>query len=741
MTVLGNVMVMVALGVSAISAILYYRSASVPKTPLVVPRRFMWLSALLVVVASLLLLLLFIRHDYTNGYVYSYSDNGLPLHFLLSSFYAGQQGSFLFWALCSGIIGVVLAGGMRRRGSEAAVMAVYMAVQSLLLILVLVKTPFVSLWELFPAAPATMPADGHGLNPLLQNFWMVIHPPVLFVGFAIMQVPFALALAGLWRKEFSILTERGFPWVLAATSVLGLGIMLGAYWAYGVLGWGGYWGWDPVENSSLVPWLTGIALLHTMLAQLRTNKYVRTNFILASVSFLLVVYSTFLTRSGILGDASVHAFADAGATVYWVLLGTLVVLSVASAGLIAVRWKELRPDTSDKNFLTRETALGAGTITLVLCAVVVLFGTSLPIFSTTRVEPSFYDATTLPIAVVMALLIGYSLFMQWEQQDGRETFRRSLVSLVAALLCSGALFAAGVRDVSGLLLIFTSLFALFVNIEIGVKIIRGDPRFLGGKFAHAGIALFFIGVIAAGQYQSKEHAVLPLNTPREVLGHTLTYTGYEPIDGGKFAFNIRVGTGNEAPVMAPVMFETGEQGVMRNPDILTKATRDFYVSPVSLQEGTRAANAGETYTITKGSAVSMGDVKAKFISFDMGSHSAEGMGAGSNVTIGSVIELSAGKATETIVPALMTAGGQRQQKPAVSRLMNATVTLVDMKVSMGTEASSVTLQVQRAGGANAEPEALVIEASIKPYINLLWGGTLVMMVGFILAILKRSKEA
>ena len=741
MTVLGNVMVIVALGTSIISAILYFRAVAVPRSPLVLPRRLMWLSTLLVTAASVLLLVLFLRHDYSNGYVYSYSDNALPIHFLISSSYAGQQGSFLFWALCSVTIGVILARGMRRRGGEAAVMGVYLAVQSLLLLLLAVKSPFVSLHDLFPGAPAIAPPDGRGLNPLLQNFWMVIHPPVLFIGFAAMEVPFALALAGLWRRELSILTDRGFPWVLAATGILGLGIMLGAYWAYGVLGWGGYWGWDPVENSSLVPWLTGMALLHTMLAQLRTNKYMRTNFFLAAVSFLLVIYSTFLTRSGILGDASVHAFTDAGATVYWVLLGTLFVLSAATAMLLALRWRELRPEAADKNFLTRESGLGAGTITLVLTAAVVLFGTSLPIFSTTRVEPSFYDTTLLPIAILMALLIGYSLYMQWEQQDGRETFRRSLVALGAALLSSAALYAAGIREVPGLLLIFTSLFALFVNVEIGVRIARGDPRFLGGKVAHAGMALFFIGVIAAGQYQSKQHAVLPLNTPTEVLGHTLTYTGYAPAGGNKFAFHVKVGSGSDAAVMSPVMFETGEQGIMRTPDILTTATRDFYLSPVNLQEGGPAAGGGATYTLAKGMPGAIEGVQATFIRFDMGNHAAGGMGSGEPVSIGSVIELKSGGETETITPAMVTAAGERQQKPAMSRLMRAAVALVDMKIAMGDGASTVTLQVEKEGSVGARPDALVVEASIKPYINLLWGGTFLMMIGFVLAILKRSKEA
>jgi cytochrome c-type biogenesis protein CcmF len=488
---------------------------------------------------------------------------------------------------------------------------------------------------MFPGAPASPPPDGRGLNPLLQNIWMVIHPPILFLGFAAMAVPFSMSVAGLWKKNAAILSEHAFPWLLFSVAVLGLGIMLGAYWAYGVLGWGGYWGWDPVENSSLVPWLVGIGLLHTLLAQRRTNAYIRTNFALALVSFLLVLYSTFLTRSGVLGDASVHAFTDPGAQIYWLLLGGLVAVTAVSAALLVLRSRLFRPDEKRGGLLTRETMLGGGTIALLLSAAVILFGTSLPILSKTRVEPSFYDATNLPIAVIITILIGYSLFMQWEVQDGPYTFRRSLTSLGAAALSCILLLLAGVRDAGALLLIFTSLFALFVNVRIGAGAVRADWRSLGGKIAHAGIALFLIGVIATGRFSSKEHVSLPQYTPRTVLGRSMTYTGYTQRPDGKIVFNISVVSPGESFSLSPVMSPGGDQGVLRTPDIASFLMRDIYVSPVGVE-------------------------------------TAEATGASTNGVAG--------------------------------------------------------------------PESLVIDASVKPCINLLWGGTVVMMAGFLLAFVKRSKE-
>ena len=743
MTVLGNLVVLLALIASVLGTVQYYRAVS-SASVLGSARLWVRLSGVGVLLASILLLILLLRHEFANGYVYSYSSRSLPLHFLISSFYAGQEGSFLFWALCAALISFVLMRSTRRHKNEASVMAVYMGVQSFLLMLLFVKTPFISVWDKIAQIPAgQVPADGSGLNPLLQNFWMVIHPPVLFIGFAAMAVPFSFAVAGLWKKNYTLIATQAFAWVLGGVLVLGLGIMLGAYWAYGVLGWGGYWGWDPVENSSLVPWITGVALIHTILVQRRSQKFIRTSHFLALVSFILVVYSTFLTRSGVLGDSSVHSFTDPGAAAYWLLLAFLVALSFVGFGLLRARWDQLKVAQTAAPMMSRETALGAGAIALILSAIVILFGTSLPIFSATTVEPSFYDSTNLPIAIAMALLIGLSLYFQWGVDEAREVLRRAWKTFLASAVVTGALWFLGVQDAAVLVLAFTSIFALLVNLEIGMKIVRGDPRFLGGKLAHIGLALFFLGVISTGKYGETKHLSLEINTPQEAFGQTLTYTGYSPISNGKFAFHVVVEKDGERFDLAPVMFETGDQGLMRNPDIKSFATWDFYLSPVSLQQVDNGhGETAETYTIQKGETVSIGTVKATFVKFDMGQHDKDAMAQGSSgMSVGSVLQLTNGSATEMVTPvAVYSMDGAPTYKATQSKLMNAQIQLVSMNVGMGSEASAVTVGVTREDGHMHAPEALVVEASIKPYINLLWGGTLVMMFGFVLSILKRAKE-
>jgi cytochrome c-type biogenesis protein CcmF len=552
----------------------------------------------------------------------------------------------------------------------------------------------------------------------------------------------------LWRKDFQEWVAQAFPWILFAACSLGLGLMLGAYWAYGVLGWGGYWGWDPVENSSLVPWITSVALIHTLLAQRRSQKFVRTNFFLAIISFFLVVYSTFLTRSGILGDSSVHSFTDPGSTVYSLLVAFLAFIAVLGFGLMYLRRKELKPQNTESEFFSRETALGAGTIVLLLSAAVILFGTSLPIASTTTVEPSFYDRTNLPIAIGIGLLIGFSLFIQWGVDDWKSMLKRSLNSLAASVIISAVLWFVGVKESLMIAFVFSSAFAFFVNFEIGLRTAKGDLRLLGGKFAHIGMAIMFLGIIATGKYSSTKHLSLELNTPQQALGYNLTYIGYQPTHDGKFAFNVVVEKDGNRFQLAPVMFEAGEQGLMRNPDIASFLTKDVYISPVSLDQPASDAehdghdHENEMYTIPKGETVSLGAVKAKFVKFDMNAHSNDAMmSGGQGMAIGSVLELTDGATSETITPvAHYGTNGEPTYESSPSKLINGHIQLVSMNVGMGGSKSTITVKVQRTHASAPAPETLVVEASIKPYINLLWGGTVVMIAGFILAMFKRAKE-
>ncbi|RMD49431.1 MAG: cytochrome C biogenesis protein, partial [Ignavibacteria bacterium] len=318
---IGNILVTVALLGGIFSTLMYYFTLRGYENTLKPARISFHITTLSVIIASALLLQAILTHQYKYAYVFNYSNSDLSLGLLMSTFYAGQAGSFMLWLLFTAIIGVILMEyTSKREGLEPAVMMVFALATSFLALMVnpMLKSPFNYLWsegafvstskinQAFLSAPflqgfifsdntnnqmfvkitselvgnlkaAGIPFEnfliaGKGLNPLLQNFWMQIHPPMLFIGFSLSTVPFAFAFASLIKNDYKSWVQHSLPWTLASMMVLGLAIMLGGYWAYGVLGWGGYWGWDPVENSSFVPWLIGTALVHTMLVQKKTQS-------------------------------------------------------------------------------------------------------------------------------------------------------------------------------------------------------------------------------------------------------------------------------------------------------------------------------------------------------------------------------------------------------------------------------------------------------------------------------------
>ncbi|HTO23582.1 MAG TPA: cytochrome c biogenesis protein CcsA, partial [Spirochaetia bacterium] len=253
-----------------------------------------WLALL---ASALTLWRLIFSHDFTYQYVASYSSRGMPPHYLYAAFWGGQEGTFLLWALITCTLGLVM---MRQKHELTWTAMFFLNLPLIMLGLVTVmRGPFL----MFPAGQA--PPDGQGLNPLLQDPWMTIHPPVLFTGFSSLVAPFSLAMAGMVRRKYDGWIKPVLPWSCFSLTVLACGFIMGGVWAYKVLGWGGYWGWDPVENGSFIPWLSNAALLHGLLVQRVTGSLRRTNFFLAVTSYVLVLYASFLTRSGVLADFSV----------------------------------------------------------------------------------------------------------------------------------------------------------------------------------------------------------------------------------------------------------------------------------------------------------------------------------------------------------------------------------------------------------------------------------------------------
>lgn len=730
------------------AAFSYYQAATNKNRAVRFARRSFSLMTGGVLAASVLLMMYILRHQFEYSYVWSYSSRELPWQLLITAFWAGQEGSFLFWALCGAVMGVFLLRYTRRNRTEYETMAVYSLLQSFLLLLMIVKSPFTSIWDAFPGQipQGQLPVDGRGLNPLLQNFWMIIHPPVLFIGFAAAAVPFSLAVAALWRNTFSEWIARAYPWVLFTVVALGAGLMLGGYWAYGVLGWGGWWGWDPVENSSLVPWIISAALLHTMVVQRKTGKLVRTNFVLALSAFLLVIYSTFLTRSGILGESSVHSFVDPGKLVYSLLVVWMITVTALGFGILSRRWATLRSLSLPVGLFTRESFLSMAAATLAASAVVILFGTSWPLFSKSTVEPSFYDSMNLPIAIILAFLLGLSLLLQWRMESLPGLVRRTAFSLGSALAAAGILFMVGVTDARMLVLAFASCFALFVSVRHAYRIARDNPRLVGGALSHIGLALLFLAIIGSGRYGQKATATLPLNEPRSVLGYTLTYTGSHPLGDGKHEFMVHVEREGTSFSLEPVMYYSEySKSVMRNPDYASSPGRDFYIEPVSLEQDTTTARNDQRFLLLKGEPLTIGNAVVTFLRFDMNQYGAQEMTSGGGFPVGAVLEIRRGRKKEQLI-AISTF---RPNEPPVGQSVSLRdgslgFEFLSMNIDRESKKSSVLVGVtglsSNPAPAPARSERLVIEASVKPVMSAVWVGAVFILGGAVLALLQAKRQ-
>ncbi len=795
---IGNIFLTLGLAASVFTIIMYYLTNKGYENTLKPARAGYHFMAIMVIAASAMLLYAILTHQYQYKYVFNYSNGDLPTGLLMSTFYAGQEGSFLLWLLFTAITGLILLEyTSKRKNLEPQVMMVFTLAAAFLLLMVspMLKNPFSYIWseatfvdikhlnqsvlsmpfiqnflfqdpgggttfvkidsQLVSALSANGIAfgefliKGKGLNPLLQNFWMQIHPPILFVGFAMSTVPFAFAFSALMKNRYNDWVKQSLPWIVAATGILGLAIMLGGYWAYGVLGWGGYWGWDPVENSSLVPWIIGVAAIHTMLVQKRTQdkegngRFGKTNLILSIMMYLLVLYSTFLTRSGVLGDSSVHSFVDPGMTVYLLLIIFVLSFTLLGFGGIAYRWKDLTKFFNyEENLLSRELALFTGSVALIASAIIILVGTSAPIFGQS-VELRFYNELNLPIGIIIGFLNGFSLLLNWKATNGKSILQNSKISIGATFITTLLIIVlGGVYDPMLIIFTLSSAFALFINLEIAIKIIRGRKLFLGAYVSHVGIAFFMLGVIATGGFTKEQQVELPIGESTSIFGYELTFTGYEPFDNGrKYRFNVNIKDGGSDYNVAPVMYISDfNNSLMREPDILNRITKDFYVSPVSYSEGSNTHNHGTQVNLKKGDVYEFEGSKITFEKFNFPQDAMNQMMGGGEFAIGAVMQVDYDGKNYIVEPKMVSVDGNRTFVPAELKEANLLINLSNLDAAG--HVSLLLSKLNEDSGAVAESkEVLSIEASIKPFINLVWLGVIVMFAGFIMSTLRRTKES
>ncbi len=530
-------------------------------------------------------------HDYRYHYAWSHSSNELPTHYMISCFWEGQEGSFLLWMFWNMILGNILI--RTSKSWEPQVMTVFFVVQAFLASMLVGATfgdiklgssPFMMLSEVFPDAPvfldpAYMPENGQGLNPLLQNYWMVIHPPTLFLGFATSMVPFAYVIGGLMRKEGADWIKPALPWTLISSGILGLGIIMGGYWAYETLNFGGYWNWDPVENAVLVPWIVQIAALHVMVLNRRNGAFLSYGAGLVVATFVLVLYSNFLTRSGVLGESSVHAFTDLGLNSQLLLfLGGVTALGVA---YYAMRF-ELMKRVLDKKQEFIENLVLIGTLALLFSSLQILMGTSLPVFNKiaqaigidmnkTPLAGADYNKWQIWFAAIVCWVFSLTQFVWWNGKSkllSKKTSNRAFILIVTVMVLVGAwiYFAEysfvdlpeiseedkwsvvgsySLRIVSYALLLGGALVGIVVALLSATRLWKQNRDKLGGSVAHIGIACMLIGILfssgysevvslnntgyifsgEAGEEFNSENVLLKANEPAFMNDYQLVYRG------------------------------------------------------------------------------------------------------------------------------------------------------------------------------------------------------------------------
>jgi cytochrome c-type biogenesis protein CcmF len=611
--------------------------------------------------------------------------------------------------------------------------------------LMLVRSPFALI-------PGGAPPDGQGLNPLLQNPWMAIHPPATFLGFAAATIPFAYAMVALWKNDYSVWARRVTLWAALAFASLGAGICLGGYWAYMVLGWGGFWGWDPVENSSLVPWITSAIALHVLLVVRTKGMWHPTALLSCIFTFLFVMYSTFLTRSGVLGDFSVHSFTDLGINGY--LMGWISFFAILSLGSWAYRLKSIprgRPEPTGEtgDAVSLEAAMYWGMLALSLLAALVIIGTSAPLITSalvtlgtkvpflasalpkaaSNVTSVYYAQVSAPVAIMLGLLIAVVPVLAWRRTAMRQIVRRSRIPVAVGMASGIVAVLLGVTHPAMLMVVTFGTMALVANAAVLIRSPRRVHR-LGGYVTHVGVGFLLVGSVTSTVYGTSNKVMLPLNQPVKVGDYTVTYRGMkEPAKGHKTALDLlfvdRKGRKLEA---APPVFINSRNQYMTEPYVRKYPLHDLYVSPSGQPQSDAQA---EQMILAQGKSEEVAGYTIQFEKFVAGAMS------GDEIQVGVQLSVSRDGLTEQITPMLKVDQSNRQSVMAAATkdgMIQANI------LGISVDDRSVMLSI---GGNAVSPnstEAAAVEIGTKPLINFVWLGTILMILGGLFTVHRRSRE-
>lgn len=767
MYLFGTFLLMASLGMTLLAAISYGLVLRGQRAALSYARFGVYAALAGVLMSWTLLITVFLARRFDLDYVYNYSSRDLEFFFTIAASWAGQPGSFMIWLLWGAIASALLV--RRTKHFEPYVLMVVMAIQAAIIGFVLVLNPFQPLVDPTTGVALT-PGDGRGLNPLLHNFWMIIHPPILFVGYALTMIPFAFALAALWRRDYDTWVKRALPWTLSAWTFLGLALLLGGYWAYETLGWGGYWGWDPVENSSLVPWLILTALIHGMLVQRTHGGLRKTNLVLGVATYITVFYATFMTRSGVYANFSVHSFVAEG--IFEGLVGFQICLLAVAVISLIMRWNDIPARPLSDKFFSRDSFFVLAIITIVMTALVVGIGTSMPVISAIpgvghtlqewmgryfelddgtlmnpqaqpfedgrfSLAPSFYQRTVPPLGVVAIILLIVGPLLGWRDANLSHLLRALRWPAALAVVAAIVAMIVNVRDVLSLAYVAGGAFAFGTNLLMLVRTLRGGWLRIGGYLAHLGFTVMAIGMVASSAYATPDtRLTLAPGESARLFGYEFIFNGYQLDDQQRGVLDLTVSDGSRTFSAQPYLYYNQRMGAtMQTPSIHSYLWHDLYISPAGYDPERNPARP----VLGVDQSAQMGPYTVTFRGFNI---DREAMMRG-EAKVGAKVEV-------------LYEGQTIEVEPRVEVVVNPTTNESELQFIPATLPGGHTLRLLELDPTNrmvllegsgpgldnlpVVPAKAVIAVSVKPLVVLVWVGVILMVIGGAIALVRRYLE-
>jgi cytochrome c-type biogenesis protein CcmF len=804
----GHFFIVLSLVASLIAAFSYFRAArSINQQDAAYWKKLARTAFLIeaVSVIAIFSILFYIIHNHYFEYKYAWQHSSLSLEFkyLLACFWEGQEGSFMLWSFWHCALGVIII--VNGKKWEAPVMTVLSIVQFCLATMIagiyifswkMGSNPFILLRDSgvldnapayhmdFDVTKAMRPdyllsiRDGNDLNPLLQNYWMVIHPPVLFLGFASTIIPFAYAISPLWTKRRNEAldtswTRPALPWALFSGAVLGVGIMMGAMWAYESLTFGGYWAWDPVENASLVPWLVMIAGIHTLLIYKHSGHSLRTTHLFFILSFCLVLYSTYLTRSGVLDNSSVHSFTDQGMKQQ--LIAFLLIGVIPGLVLFMNRYKDIPAVRKEESTSSREFWMFIGSLVFFLSALLIIGKTSLPVFNkifnqkiAPPEEPELaYNRIQIFVAIIIATLTAVVQYLRYKQTPlqsfWKKIWKPTLITLAIAIpvialgdihyMAGGPVFLGAIWLGVG-----CSIYTVIANASYIWLGLKGNLKLSGGSIAHLGFGMVLVGILLS----SSKKEILSYNTSgiaisfgedsEQKSGENLTLVKGLSTDMGKYwvtyesdsahpkkqlwFYNIRFKSkdGKEEFVLQPNAFVNykGNEGLMANPSSRHYWDHDVFTYITSLPNPEKQKDksvykphlvkAGDTIFYSNGYMV-LGNIVSK------DNLPSNLFGPNDRLYEAPVKVFSRTGSISSITPKLAIVKNEALAIPDTIVAENMIIRFQkineDNRIEIGVKESEGVMQY------------VTLKAYKFPFINLLWLGVVITAIGIIMSMIRR----